>query len=276
MLTETIANADLRPCEVRKKKPLAILFSLCIYLSPQVLDSSGVDKNFVQHFLLKHANGVIFLADERTLPEHVIEARMQAIESRKDAAMPFIVAKVRGAPIPANVENDLQMFNHGSGGIEQGAVPQPLPDWDVFEIGSVNALLSAILARANDELRAKLFLKEMLNEKQGKLELNLGRFTQPDRIKHARFQDGLYWVILAHNSLPSIPPALCRDLRNLHSLRLDDNKLTEFPSELALLNLARLKLSENQITSVPHEIKNFTSLVELDLANNLINFLCAL
>ena len=39
VLTECLANSDLRPLDL--------------------IDTSGVDKNFVQNFLLKHANGIL-------------------------------------------------------------------------------------------------------------------------------------------------------------------------------------------------------------------------
>lgn len=112
----------------------------------------------------------------------------------------------------------------------------------MFEVQSVNNVLAPILVRVIEELRNKLFLKELINDKQGKLELNLGRYAQPERIKFSRFEEGLYSVILAHNQLTALPPHMCHDLRSLHSLRLDDNKFTEFPVELAPLNLARLRL----------------------------------
>ena len=74
----------------------------------------------LQNFLMKHIHGLLYLADERVSAADVIEAKIQAIEARKDPSLPFVLAKVRSAPIPPALMQDLRQF-----GVEPGQQPSP-------------------------------------------------------------------------------------------------------------------------------------------------------
>lgn len=78
----------------------------------------------------------------------------------------------------------------------------------------------------------------------------------------------LTMLYLNHNSLVSVPPAICR-LRNLILLDLSCNELTSVPPELGMLTFLReLYLFDNLLTTLPHELGSLHQLEMIGIEGN--------
>ena len=86
------------------------------------------------------------------------------------------------------------------------------------------------------------------------------------------------------NEITKLDAKLLNNLQNLETLNLNNNKLTELPSEIsALKNLKILTLNNNNLTSIPNSIVRLEKLQILELAENklvilpeLINYMLGL
>ena len=77
---------------------------------------------------------------------------------------------------------------------------------------------------------------------------------------------------LSHNNINSINILSINNLTKIKYLNLNNNNLSNIPSEISMLNkLEDLDIGMNQITSLPPEIKDLTNLIRFYVSNNNIN-----
>lgn len=76
-------------------------------------------------------------------------------------------------------------------------------------------------------------------------------------------------LMLDHNRLSAVPPGLIERFRNITSLCLHDNELSELPPDIGeLVMLVELRLDRNALTALPREIVKLTSLSVLHVPDN--------
>ncbi len=100
---------------------------------------------------------------------------------------------------------------------------------------------------------------------------NMGLSSFPEQIEFA--QENLTNLRLFENKITQFPSDLS-SLANLESIDLDDNLIQEIPSSIQdLTNLQILSLQDNQINTIHDAISNLTNLEFLYLSNNQLNAL---
>ncbi|KAG0347537.1 cysteinyl-tRNA synthetase [Podila humilis] len=93
----------------------------------------------------------------------------------------------------------------------------------------------------------------------------------------------LTFLDVSSNKLSNLAPGLFEHLKNLETLRMDNNSITSIPSTIsALKRLKTLSIANNILSSLPDEISQLESLIELDVHSNSLGdlpgsiWLCAL
>ncbi|KAG0198384.1 cysteinyl-tRNA synthetase [Mortierella sp. GBA30] len=79
----------------------------------------------------------------------------------------------------------------------------------------------------------------------------------------------LTFLDASSNKLTSLAPGLFDHLRNLETLKLDNNSISSIPSTIgALKRLRTLSIANNNVSSIPDEIAELDCLIELDVHGN--------
>uniref|UniRef100_A0A1I8NUC0 Leucine-rich repeat-containing protein 40 n=1 Tax=Stomoxys calcitrans TaxID=35570 RepID=A0A1I8NUC0_STOCA len=74
---------------------------------------------------------------------------------------------------------------------------------------------------------------------------------------------------VSNNFIEKIPKKLCSKLPHLKIFDLRDNKITEIPEEIALLqNLTRLDISNNSVSNLPYSLASLAHLISLQVEGN--------
>lgn len=77
---------------------------------------------------------------------------------------------------------------------------------------------------------------------------------------------------ISYNAITGALPAEIRHLKNLKTLRANNNLMTGIPAEIGQLSqIEMLDFSHNHLTGIPHEIGNLSKLKILDLRGNAIS-----
>ncbi|KAM7364317.1 leucine rich repeat containing flyers-cup isoform 2-T2 [Cochliomyia hominivorax] len=110
-----------------------------------------------------------------------------------------------------------------------------------------------------------------LPEDMGSLRKLQCLYVQHNDIKELPDFDGcdLQELHVANNFIEKIPKNLCSKLPHLKIFDLRDNKITQLPDEIALLqSLTRLDISNNSISNLPYSLSSLAHLVSLQVEGN--------
>ncbi|KAI8130217.1 hypothetical protein FF38_12561 [Lucilia cuprina] len=110
-----------------------------------------------------------------------------------------------------------------------------------------------------------------LPEDMGSLRKLQCLYVQHNDIKELPDFDGcdLQELHVSNNFIEKIPKNLCSKLPHLKIFDLRDNKITQLPDEIALLqSLIRLDISNNSISNLPYSLSSLAHLVSLQVEGN--------
>ncbi|XP_005186465.1 leucine-rich repeat-containing protein 40 isoform X1 [Musca domestica] len=110
-----------------------------------------------------------------------------------------------------------------------------------------------------------------LSEDMGSLRKLQCLYAQHNDIKELPDFDGcdLQELHVSNNFIEKIPKKLCSHLPHLKIVDLRDNKITEIPNEISLLqNLTRLDISNNSVSNLPYSLASLAHLVSLQVEGN--------
>ncbi|XP_055385144.1 leucine-rich repeat-containing protein 40 [Condylostylus longicornis] len=81
--------------------------------------------------------------------------------------------------------------------------------------------------------------------------------------------DALEELHISNNFIKEIPSEFCENLPHLKILDLRDNKISELPEDISILqNLIRLDVSNNTLTTIPNSLSTLAHLISLQLNGN--------